>query len=517
MVSSQRWRLLVFQFLCISCSLRVTLSANKLLLLLVDGMRWDYADRENLPAFKQIETQGARATKMRPNFPSSSYPNYYSIMTGLHCENHGIVSNCMYDAVKNETFDMGRNPESYDSFWWEDAEPLWIGVERQRKKSFLLSWPTCNVSIHGRKPSVCREYSAEPLQNGASLKEDIKEAVASLRNNSADFVGVFFGSVNHLGHLYGPNGTKLNSILKELDGAVAELLNITSDMRETLNIIILADHGMTSFTKGINLTERMDLSDLVSFPIKGSLDVGANVEIWPEIHVDPAELVNKLNNDSWGERNFTAYLKKDIPERFFYKNHRRIAPVVVMADIGYYINSFASPNLPTFNDTDEHNKTVVRNLGGYHGYDNTESDMHAIFYAIGPNFNANSKVDLINNTDVYQVMCKILGIEAAANNGSWEAMSTLTMFDQPTTSTTTSASPPETTSSSTSSTLSPTAQPQSGGVNAGFVILGLLIVVGLVIVGVCIWKRYRKREYDDLAFLRDDFSYTKTDFTDRDL
>ncbi|XP_013415124.1 ectonucleotide pyrophosphatase/phosphodiesterase family member 6-like isoform X1 [Lingula anatina] len=515
MATCDRWRLLVFQFLCISCSLRVTLSANKLLLLLVDGMRWDYADRENLPAFKQIEIQGARATKMRPNFPSSSYPNYYSIMTGLHCENHGMVSNFMYDLVKNETFDIGNNPESYDSFWWEDAEPLWIGVERQGKKSFLLSWPTCNVTIHQYKPSVCREWSQEPLQNGASLKEDLKEAVASLRNNSADFVGVYYGSIDHFGHLYGPDGRELNTALRELDGAVAELLNITSDMRENLNIIILADHGMTLVGEVVNLTQRMDLSDLDSFPIKGSLNNGANVELWPAI--DAAELVNKLNNASWGERNFTAYLKKDIPKRFFYNNHSRIAPVVVMADIGNHMTTFASPNMLTFNDTDEHNKTVVHNWRGQHGYDNTENDMHAIFYAIGPNFNANSKVDLINNTDVYQVMCKILGIEAAANNGSWEAMSTLTMFDQPNTSTTTSASPPETTSSSTSSTLSPTAQPQSGGVNAGFVILGLLIVVGLVIVGVCIWKRYRKREYDDLAFLRDDFSYTKTDFTDRDL
>ncbi|XP_013415108.2 ectonucleotide pyrophosphatase/phosphodiesterase family member 6-like [Lingula anatina] len=469
MASSQRWRLLVFQFLCISCSVRVTLSANKLLLLLVDGMRWDYADRENLPAFKQIEMQGARATKMRPSFPSSSYPNYYSIMTGLHCENHGMVSNFMYDADRNKIFDIGGNPESYESFWWEDAEPLWIGAERQGKKSFLLSWPNCNVTIHQHKPSVCREWMEEPLQNGASLKKDLEEAVASLRNNSADFVGIYYISIDHFGHLYGPNGRELNTALKELDGTITELLQITSDMRENLNIIILADHGMTSIGEAVNLTERMDLSDLVSFPIKGSLNSGANVELWPAI--EPAELVKKLNNDSLGERYFTAYLKKDIPERFFYINHKLVAPVFVLAESGYYMTTFASPNVPTF-DENENDKTVVRTMKGTHGYDNAENDMHAIFYAIGPNFNANSKVDLINNTDVYQVMCKILGIEAEANNGSWAAMSTLTMFDQPT---------PKTTSSSIASTLSPTTQSQRGGVNAVFVMLGVLILVELVL------------------------------------
>ncbi|XP_013411169.1 ectonucleotide pyrophosphatase/phosphodiesterase family member 6-like [Lingula anatina] len=177
----------------------------------------------------------------------------------------------------------------------------------------------------------------EPLQNGASLKQDLKEAVASLRNNSADFVGIYYISIDHFGHLYGPNGRELNTALNELDDAITELLKITSDMRETLNIIILADHGMTLVGEVVNLTQRMDLSDLVSFPIKGSLNSGANVELWPAI--EPAELVKKLNNDSLEERYFTAYLKKDIPERFFYKNHRLVAPVFVLAESGYYMTT----------------------------------------------------------------------------------------------------------------------------------------------------------------------------------
>lgn len=94
-----------------------------LIIISFDGFRYDYLNKTDAPNLAKLASDGVRAPWIEPRFITKTFPNHFSIATGLYEESHGIVGNNFFDPVLNDTFRLGRN----ESEWWDTgAIPLWV-------------------------------------------------------------------------------------------------------------------------------------------------------------------------------------------------------------------------------------------------------------------------------------------------------------------------------------------------------------------------------------------------------
>ncbi|XP_054712345.1 glycerophosphocholine cholinephosphodiesterase ENPP6-like isoform X2 [Uloborus diversus] len=346
--------------LSITCGNRIP----KVLFVLVDGCRWDYLDQGNFPGFKKLSDKGTHALHVTPIFPSNSYPNWYSLVTGLYAESHGFVQNMMYDAKYEDFFMMGPHESVNVPHWWDGAEPLWVTAEKNGLRSALYWWDGCQVEIRGRQSTFCRKY--QYIGNSwTSVNEDTKEAFFTaldlLENNEMQLVQLYYEPVDFYGHKFGPESVERKQALKDID-ELLEMVMSEIDKRglqDQVNLVVVSDHGMTltdsrSITT-IKLSNYLDIAD-----IRYMIYYGANSMLLP--HEGKTE-------------------KLDIP--------------------GKSIPTGSSVSL------------------GSHGYDPYQvSDMRSIFYAVGPGIRKNYTSPPLNIVDIYNVLCDLLGFEPLPNNGS---------------------------------------------------------------------------------------------------
>lgn len=388
-----------------------SLASNKLLVFLIDGFRYDYINEkelEVLPGFKKLVQSGVKVDYMTPDFPSLSYPNYYTLMTGRHCEVHQMIGNYMWDQKTNKSFDIGTNQDSLLPMWWDESEPLWVTMEKVKRKVFMYYWPGCEVEILGVRPNYCREYYNSP--SDANFTRAVNDAVETLRNGNAEMAAVYYERVDVEGHHFGPwseqrkNSTRVvDQMLQNLDQQIRE-----SGLEEKLNVILFSDHGMTDLfwmEKVIELTKYVDFNDILQIKDRGPV-----VSLWPA-EGKHTKVYNQLKD----VQNMAVYEKDQIPDRFFYKKGRFVPPLTLVAEQGWFIAE-SKEKLPFWNNGTGPNKGWQH---GWHGYDNELMDMRAFFLASGPDFKKNFRSAPIRSVDVYNVMCKVLGLEPQPNNGSW--------------------------------------------------------------------------------------------------
>ncbi|XP_043945787.1 glycerophosphocholine cholinephosphodiesterase ENPP6 [Protopterus annectens] len=386
-------------------------SANKLLVFLIDGFRFDYIDDKylgSLSGFKEIIDKGVKVDYMTPDFPSLSYPNYYSLMTGRHCEEHHMTGNYMWDEKTNKSFLIGTNEDSLLPMWWDGAEPLWVGMKKQKKKVNMYYWPGCEVTIMNTKPDYCRYYY--PYPSDANVTIAVSDALESLRNGSADMAAIYYELIDAEGHHHGPFSEQRIAATRNLDAILKTMHEEIKKkkLENMLNVILFSDHGMTEIDwneKVIELRNYINISSLQQM-----MDRGPVVNLWPkegkltEVY-DQLKAVKSLN----------VYKKEEIPERFHYKKGIYVSPLTLVAEKGWFITE-KRENLPYWqNSTD--GKYGWQH--GWHGYDNEVMDMRAFFLAQGPDFKQNFKAGPIRVVDVYNIMCHVLGITPLPNNGSW--------------------------------------------------------------------------------------------------
>ncbi|XP_073498873.1 glycerophosphocholine cholinephosphodiesterase ENPP6 isoform X1 [Phyllobates terribilis] len=386
-------------------------ASNKLLLFLIDGFRYDYINEkelEVLPGFKKFVQSGVKVDYMTPDFPSLSYPNYYTLMTGRHCEVHQMTGNYMWDQKTSKSFDIGANIESLLPMWWDGSEPLWVTMEKAKRKVFMYYWPGCEVEILGVRPNYCREYYNFP--SDANFTKAVNDAVQTLRNSNAELAAVYYERVDIEGHHYGPwseqrkNATRVvDQMLESLDQQIIE-----SGLKDKVNVILFSDHGMTDLfwmEKVIELEKYIDFNDILQIK-----DSGPAVSLWPA-EGKHAEVYNQLKD----VQHMDVYEKDQIPDRFYYKKGRFVPPITLVAEQGWFITE-SKEKLPYWNNGTASNQGWQH---GWHGYDNELMDMRGFFLASGPDFRKNFRSGPIRAVDVYNVMCKILGMEPQPNNGSW--------------------------------------------------------------------------------------------------
>ncbi|XP_067314193.1 glycerophosphocholine cholinephosphodiesterase ENPP6 [Pseudorasbora parva] len=382
---------------------------RKLLVFLIDGFRYDYMDDlQNLPGFREIVENGVKVDYLTPDFPSLSYPNYYSLMTGRYCEVHQMTGNYMWDKDTMKEFLIGTNPDSRLPLWWDGSEPLWVTMQKLGKRVYMYYWPGCEVTIHGVRPTFCEEYVYNPSEK--NLTDSMESALNMLKSNKADMAGIYYEKIDVEGHHFGPRSPEIQRAIGSLDQAFQTLNQKIKekDMRDDINVVLFSDHGMTELQwmeKVIELDHYIDMSQVIKM-----MDRGPVVSLWPKQDTFEEIYQNLSKVD-----NMNVYKKQEIPERFHYRKGRFVSTLTLVAEPGWFITENKA-KLPFWK-----NGTVEAEgwQHGWHGYDNEFVDMRGFFLAQGPDFKTNFRAGPIRTVDVYNVLCKTLGIAALPNNGSW--------------------------------------------------------------------------------------------------
>ena len=370
-----------------------------LLLVSIDGFRADYLDRGHSPALEALAREGVRGQGLEPAFPSLTFPNHYSLVTGRYPDHHGIVDNAM-SVPGLGRFTLGNREAVGDGRWWDEAEPIWVTADRQGLKTATLFWPGSEASIHGHRPDYWLPYDGD-MDYDARVDRVLHWLDLPPGQRPA-FLTLYFEAVDSAGHYEGPRAAQTNQAIAQVDRALARLVAGLKQrgLYDHLNLIVLADHGMADTPPA----QRIFLDDLVDPAHVQVVSTGAIAGIIPapghEAEVAAALLRPQPHMQCWR--------KADIPSRLHYGHNGRVPPLFCLAQVGWLITHNPGTVL-------HHGKAIL----GEHGFDNADPRMRALFVAHGPAFRAHARVPVFPNVDVYPLMTHLLGLRPAPNDGRY--------------------------------------------------------------------------------------------------
>lgn len=367
-----------------------------LLLISIDGFRWDYFERYEAPTLSRLAAEGVRSTGLIPSFPSKTFPNHYTLVTGLYPEHHGIVANNMYDPDFDAEFGLGLSDAVGDGRWW-GGEPLWATAQRQGLRSATLFWPGSEAEIGGVRPTLWQPYDG--AMTGAARVDTVLSWLDLPPMERPTFLTLYFSEVDHAGHVAGPVSDSVAVAVRQVDSYLRRLVEglEARGLLGRMHLLLVSDHGMsaTSRERAILLDDYLDL-DRVRV-----VDWNPVVMIRPEGE-NPDSVVAALRRAP----HLTVYRRDALPARWHFQAHRRIPEVIGVAEEGWSITSRSRfESRPGWLD------------GGTHGYDPDLRSMHGLFIAHGPAFREGVVVGPFQNVHLYNLMASLLGLTPTPNDG----------------------------------------------------------------------------------------------------
>lgn len=374
------------------------------LLVSIDGFRYDYLEKYQPKNLKRLAKNGVRAKWMTPAFPSLTFPNHYTIATGLYPEHHGIVGNNIFDPEFDDTFALNKREAVQDKRWW-GGEPVWATAEKQHQRAAAYFFPGSEAEIAGVRSTFWREFDDKfPNEKRVAQILEWLDLPAAERPR---FLTLYFSDVDHAGHDFSPDSTEVATAVRSVDDRIGELIKGLKARRifNKINLIIVSDHGMASVPPDqyVILNDYFDASKAARI-VWGSevtnifADADAANEIYKNLTAQPVQHAG-------------CFRKTDVPARFHFNGNRRIGAIVCIADAGWRIKSRESY------DKDKSENKLPTTVKGAHGYDNELESMRATFIAHGAAFKQKIVVEPFQNTDVYNIMTKILNLTPAPNDG----------------------------------------------------------------------------------------------------
>ena len=369
-----------------------------LVLVSFDGWRWDYITRANAPNLQALASRGVRAKGLIPSFPSKTFPNHYTIVTGLYPEHHGIVSNTFADPGFSERFSMSA-ATARDGRWW-GGEPLWVTAIRQGRRAASMFWPGSEVAIDGVRPTEWKPFD-DAMPNADRVKQ-VLDWLALPPDRQPSFVTLYFSDVDSAGHNYGPDSPQVLEAAHHLDEALGQLVSGVQrlGLLDRTSFVVVSDHGMSQHrdAQTIFLDDYLDLS---------TVDV---VEWTPILSLAPRSgSVNDVYRALKGtHRSLAIYKRDEVPARLHYRHNPRIQPIIGLAEDGWMITSHQR-----LADA----RKEGRKMGGDHGYDPRYKSMQGLFVAAGPRIARHKLVPEFHNIHIYNFLCEILGLKPASNDG----------------------------------------------------------------------------------------------------
>ena len=384
------------------CSNGTSTFAPTTILISLDGFRADFLTRGVTPTLNQFIAEGVSPKYMKPSFPSVTFPNHYTLVTGLYPESHGVVGNTFWDPDLQAEFHYTDPAKSMQPKWWAEGEPLWVTAEKQKVKAAIHMWPGSEAGV---------EYGATYVDkfNGSELLSRKTERILGLLdfpsienelvpNLRPQFIAAYVPNVDHMGHKYGPNSTEVWDTISSVDAMLHDIFigleerNLTS----LVNVVVVSDHGMATTS-----TDRLiQLDDLIDLDLVEHIDGWPLYGLRPKDPIDLRGLYDRLLVESQSSGNFEVYLKENMPERYHFSNNDRIAPLWVIPNTGWAI-----VHKEDFDVKEAKAKGETYSPKGLHGYDHEHPLMRAIFVARGPAFphKPNSKLENFRESSILKV------------------------------------------------------------------------------------------------------------------
>ena len=369
--------------------------APKLLLISIDGLRADALDRGITPNLQRLIEGGVRARWMTPSYPSLTFPNHYTLVTGLRPDHHGIIHNSMDVAVLGR-FRLSDRAAVTNSAWW-GGEPIWVSAEKAGVRTATLSWPGSEAPVKGIQPSEWGVYDATvPLEARA---EKVLGWLARTDAQAPRLATLYMENVDKAGHSHGPDSVQYTQSIKDADAVIGQVLDglRARGLDTGTNVIVVSDHGMAAVAEGHVIA----VEDMVDEALARNISVGQSVGFAPlpgrEAEAERALLGRHAQ--------YTCWRKAELPARWHYGTHPRVPPIVCQMDEGWDALTAA---------------TIARRAHqerGSHGYDNALPSMRAVFVAGGPSFKRGALIDSFDNVDVYPLLAHLLRVPEAPNDG----------------------------------------------------------------------------------------------------
>ena len=373
--------------------------AHYVVLVSLDGLRWDYARRDGARHLLALGKAGVWAPEgMMPSYPSLTFPNHYTIVTGLYPQHHGLVANSFYDPAKHARYAISDSAAVADGSWYSGT-PLWSLAESQGMRTACIFWPGSEAEIAGHRPTWYAKFDSKTESTDAVQQARIDDAVALLKLPAGErphFITIYYNEPDHEGHEYGPDAPQTRAAVLKMDAMVAKLKLAFDKMKLPIDLVVISDHGMAKVEGSwINLD---DLADLTNFETAGEL-------LYPRSEEDAAKAYNALKHAS---SDYFVYRRKDVPAGLNYnQNPREGDPVVVPT--GPYMIRARKPA-----EGRDHPPPA-----GMHGYDaHTMAEMKASFFAAGPDILPGKTVQPFENVNLYPWMAHMLGLTAPKSDGS---------------------------------------------------------------------------------------------------
>lgn len=363
------------------------------ILISIDGFRADYLDRGITSNLARLAADGARG-KLRPSFPTKTFPNHYAMVTGKRPDTNGIVGNNMIDPRRPDMrFSLGDPKQSLDPFWWDEAEPAWVTAGRAGVRSATMFWPGSEVAIHDSRPPDWLRY--DPHVGYAQRINTIVDWMRRPADIRPAFVTLYFEAVDDAGHKFGPDSAEVNAAISEVDARIGDLVAGLAAMGQPARLLIVADHGM----RAIDESRIVQLADLIDLPSIVPVETGPYAAIEPAAGTDNRVYDALLKPHD----HMTCHRREELPKRLHYGQNPRVAAIICIAEPGWSIVA-GTPTWPV--------------KGGAHGYDNEDPQMLALFVASGTGLKGD--IGIVDNIEVYPLLMRLIGVAPLASDATGE-------------------------------------------------------------------------------------------------
>jgi predicted AlkP superfamily pyrophosphatase or phosphodiesterase len=359
------------------------------LLISLDGFRYDYAERDHATNLLALGQRGVTAKALIPSFPTTTFPNHYTIVTGLYPAHHGIVDNSFWDPGRQAEFKISNSAATTAGSWW-GGTPLWDLAEQQGMRAASFFWPGSDADIQHTRPTYFYKYDGR-IPNEQRIAQ-IVEWLKLPKPERPHFITLYFSDVDHEGHTFGPDAQQTRDAVHSVDALLGKLFSEVRATGVPLDIFVVSDHGMAAVTGDVDISKLADLN---------GVETEANSTDFKFYSIDPKK-IDQLYSELHGrDPRFEVYRQGQIPERLHYSDNPRIGDLVALAIAPVVLHLASKPG-----------QTEPK---GMHGYEVARMpEMRGIFFAAGPDLKSGLTVDEFQNIHIYPLIAHILGLTTPA-------------------------------------------------------------------------------------------------------
>ena len=372
-----------------------TVSERPIVVLVgIDGFRTDYLTRGHAPLLSRMASEGSVSQGLIPSFPTYTFPNHVTLVTGRRPQHHGILNNTMSDpSIPGQRFRLADRNAVTNPAWWTEALPIWVTAEKLGLRTATLFWPGSESAIQGTQPSrwLYYQHDLNPQERVRLLLSWLKED----RKQTPAFITIYFSQVDSAGHSAGPDSERVNQSIRDVDQALVAFRSGLEELGllQQAVFVVVSDHGMSLVPSDQIISGGQLLKDFpgVRWEWTGAtsgLNLGGESEV---------AVLRALS----AQKELTCWPKRDIPARLGGGAHRRIPDVVCLAQRGWSVSDRLL-NFPT---------------PGQHGFDPEDPEMHGLLLVHGLGIPQRT-LPRVSNTEVYGLLCRLLGIKPEANDGT---------------------------------------------------------------------------------------------------